>query len=163
VIEHVAPPKGKKPSSTWERIHTSQRVLPIDATERGEREQWEATQLWDDDSNPGGEGREAPRLEGYVDCAGRLGVHPPYPTVYLNYYARQQLRGLGLCQPVQARVSVPGRLLSEASEFVWLAVIALLGTAVAFVDSTPVQVAAAVLLVLMTVSLVFFRAIRAIR
>jgi hypothetical protein len=64
---------------------------------------------------------------------------------------------------VQARVSVPGRLLSEAGEFAWLAVIALLGAVIAFVDLTVAQAAAAVLLVMLSFALVFFRAIRAIR
>ena len=164
VLEHICPPKGEAASDRWRRVHLSQRVLPISPAERAERKRWAATQAWDEHSAPRAEGRETTALEGYVDCGERLGVHPPYPAIYLNYYTRKHgLNGLGLCHPVQVRVGVPGRLMAEASEFAWLAVIALLGAAVAFVDSTALQLAAAAVLVLATVCLLVFRAVRAIR
>jgi hypothetical protein len=164
-IEHVVPADGESPGERWERVHMRQRVLPIDELERAQRAIWEAPQAWDDgaDASPPGSSAEALEMEGYVDCAERLGVYPPYPAIYLNYYSRHRLRKLELCQPVQIRVGVPGRLAAEASEFVWLVVIALLGAAIAFLESTFWQVIAAVLLVGVTIGLVIFRAIRAIR
>lgn len=163
VLEYVAPPRNEQPSRRWERVRVSQRVLPIDPQERAERQRWEAPQIGDDGPNPGG-GEEAPELQGYVDCAERLGVYPPYPAIYLNYYTRRYgLRNLGLCQPVQVRVGLPGRLMAEASEFVWLAVIALLGAAIAFLHSSTLQILAAAALALATAVLLLFRAIRAIR
>jgi hypothetical protein len=169
LIEHVVPARGARASSHWQSVRVRQRVLPIDAAERAERAAWEAPQLWDDNSNPRRNSRaetagETLDLEGYVDCAERLGVHPPYPTIYLNYYARRhRLKQLGLCQPVQVRVGVPGRLTAEASDFAWLVVIGVIGAAIAFLFSTPFQVAAAVLLALAMAILLAFRVIRAIR
>ncbi len=168
-IEHLAPAGGiqsarARPESHWKRTRLTQRVLPIVPTERAERARWEAPQLWDEVSNPVvASVGEAPELEGYVDCAERIGVHPPYPTIYLNYYTRRGLKDLKLCQPVQVRVGVPGRLTAEASEFAWLVVIALLGAAIVFVESDTWQIIAAAVLLMLTVWLVAFRAIQAIR
>jgi hypothetical protein len=163
-IEYLKPVGEARTTTRWERVSLTQRALPIAAAERAERARWESPQLWDDQAAEIPEGPEAPALEGYVDCAERLGVHPPYPTIYLNYHTRRSsLRGVGLCHPVQVRVGVPGRLTAEASEFAWLVVIALLGAAIAFVQSEPWQIAAAAVLALVTVWLVAFRAIQAIR
>lgn len=163
-IERIIPAEYGWPER-WETVRTSQRVLPIDSAERALRAAWEAPQIWDDrseDTDAGGDG--APELTGYVDCAERLGLHPPYPAIYLNYYTRKEaLRGLGLCQPVQIRVGFWSRLAAEASEFVWLAVIALLGAAIVFLDSSLWRIAAVVALVALTAFLVCFRVIRAIR
>jgi hypothetical protein len=163
-IERVVQPQGA-PEGHWDVVRTSRRVLPIDSAERARRGAWEAPQTWDarsESTEEGGDG--APDLEGYVDCTERLGLYPPYPAIYLNYYTRREaLQGLGLCEPVQVRVGVAHRLASEASEFVWLAVIALLGAAIAFLDSPPWQIISASVLILMTVFLLIFRAIRAVR
>ena len=163
-IERVTRAKDDSPGR-WDVVRTSQRVLPIDGTERVRRAIWEAPQVWDERSERASEGGDgAPDLEGYVDCAERLGVYPPYPAIYLNYYTRKEaLRGLGLCQPVQVRVGVANRLAAEASEFAWLAVIALLGAAIAFLDSSFWQIASAIVLIALTAFLLVFRAIRAVR
>lgn len=165
-IEHVAPPQGEGPGERWDRVRMRQRVLPIDALERAERSSWEGSQAWDEGpaTGPPAKTVEGLELEGYVDCAERLGVYPPYPTIYLNYYSRQhRLRKLGLCQPVLIRVGAPGRLMAEASEFAWLVVIALLGATIAFVSSKQLQILAMVALALATLALLAFRAIRSIR
>jgi hypothetical protein len=165
-IEHLAPSSDEQPDTRWRAVRMRQRVLPIDARERAQRASWEAPQAWDDGddpSPPASRGSEGLAMEGYVDCAERLGVFPPYPTVYLNYYSRHRLGKLALCQPVQIRIGVPGRLTAEASEFAWLVAIALLGAAIAFLESTSWRIVAAVLLVAVTLSLIGFRAIRAIR
>ena len=68
--------------------------------------------------------------EGFVDCAETLGVQPPYPTIYLNYYARAEL-GVALCDPVEVRVSVLNRMGAEVGNLVWLVLIGLIGTVAA--------------------------------
>jgi hypothetical protein len=163
-IERIAPaPDGAV--GHWDVVRTSQRVLPIDSAERRRRADWESPQTWDAASeNPERGGDGAPDLEGYVDCAQRLGLYPPYPAIYLNYYTRREsLRGLGFCEPVQVRVGVANRLVSEASEFAWFAVIALLGAAIAFLESSFWQIASLCVLIVLTVVLLIFRAIRAVR
>jgi hypothetical protein len=164
-IEHVVPHDGETPGRRWRRVSLRQRVLPIDDLERAERSGWEAAQAWDDGAfaNPGEKGAERLRLEGYVDCAERLGVHPPYPAIYLNYNTRHRLERLGLCQPAQIRVGAPSRLMAEASEFAWLVIIALLGAVIAFLSSPAVQIGATFALLAATVVLLTFRAIRSIR
>jgi hypothetical protein len=163
-IERVVPGADGK-EGHWDVVRTSQRVLPIAAAERVRRAEWESAQTWDaasESPSQGGDG--APDLEGYVDCAERLGLYPPYPAIYLNYYTRKEaLRGLGFCEPVQVRVGVANRLATEASEFAWFAVIALLGAAIAFLDSSFWQIAAAGVLIGLTLFLLVFRAIRAVR
>ncbi len=166
-IEHVVRHPKSAPGSAdrWQRVRKSQRVLPIDPGERAKRAQWEAPQLWDE-SSVGGDSdspdRSNLKLEGYVDCAESLGVQPPYPTIYLNYYTRQHdLKGVGLCQPVQVQVSVASRVMAEASDFAWLVFIGLLAAAMALLDLA-IGVAVA-LLAAVTVLLVIFRALRAIR
>jgi hypothetical protein len=163
-IEYLKPPADGQRRGDWQRVSLTQRALPIDPAERERRSAWESPQLWDEESAPVPKGAEASSLEGYVDCAERLGVHPPYPSIYLNYYTRRSgLGGVGLCAPVQVRVGVPGRLSAEASEFAWLVVIALLGAAIAFLRSDTWQIAAATVLAVVTVWLVAFRALQAIR
>jgi hypothetical protein len=163
-IERVRRPQGAA-TGHWEVVRTSRRALPIDSAERARRADWEAPQSWDERSEgPEEGGAGVPELTGYVDCAERLGLFPPYPAIYLNYYTRKEaLQGLGLCEPVQVRVGFWSRIAAEASEFVWLALIALLGAAAAFPDSSPWQLVAVVALVALTTFLVCFRAIRAIR
>ncbi len=162
-IERVVQPKGA-PQDHWKAVRASCRALPIDSAERARRADWEAPQTWDERSEEAAGGSETPELTGYVDCAERLGLHPPYPAIYLNYYTRKErLQGLGLCEPVQVRIGFWSRLAAEASEFVWLALIGLLGAAAAFLDSSLWRIAAVVALVALTAFLVCFRAIRAIR
>jgi hypothetical protein len=163
-IERVVPAADGR-EGHWDVVRTKQRVLPIDRAERTRRAEWEAPQTWDAASEgPGEGGAGAPELEGYVDCAERLGLHPPYPAIYLNYYTRKEALGeLQLCEPVQVRVGIGNRLANEASEFAWLAVIALLGAAIAFLDSPFWQVAAACVLIVLTAAMLAFRAIRAVR
>jgi hypothetical protein len=163
-IERVVQPKDAA-KGHWEVARTSRRVLPIDAAERKRRATWEAPQIWDERSESQGEGGDgAPELQGYVDCTERLGLYPPYPAIYLNYYTRKEaLRELELCQPVQVRVGVAHRIAAEASEFAWLAVIALLGALIAFLDSPFWQWVSGGVLVSLTVLLLVFRAIRALR
>lgn len=162
-IEHVVPANPERPGYRWRPVRVRSRVLPIDAAERDERASWEAPQLRDRGS-AGAERTDAVELQGYVDCADSLGLYPPFPSIYLNYYTRRQgLEGVGLCQPVEVRVGMPGRLASEASEFSWLAIIALLGAAIVFLPTTSLQIAAAVALTVAMGALLLFRAIRAIR
>lgn len=163
-IERVVRAAGAE-EGHWDVVRTKQRVLPIDRAERTRRAEWEAPQIWDPASESPAEGGDgAPDLEGYVDCAERLGLYPPYPAIYLNYYTRrEELRGLSLCEPVLVRVGFGSRLAADASEFAWLAVIALLGAAIAFLPSSFWQIVAAGLLVLLTAALLIFRAIRAVR
>jgi hypothetical protein len=163
-IERVVPAADGR-EGHWEVVRTKQRVLPIDRAERARRAEWEAPQTWDAASESPGEGGDgAPDIEGYVDCAERLGLYPPYPAIYLNYYTRKEaLRELRLCEPVQVRVGIGNRLANEASEFAWLAVIALLGAAIAFLDSPFWQIASAGVLIVLTLAMLAFRAIRAVR
>jgi hypothetical protein len=161
-IERVVKPRDAK-RGHWEVVRVSQRVLPIHHTEETRRSDWEAPQIWDERSARAQQD-VATDLEGYVDCAERLGLYPPYPPIYLNYYTRKHaLGGLGLCEPIQVRVGIAHRLVAEASEFVWLAVIALLGAAIAFLGSSFWQATAAIVLLLLTAFLLLFRAIRAVR
>jgi hypothetical protein len=161
-IERIAKPENALPGH-WDIVRATQRVLPIDRDERVRRTTWEAPQTWDFE-NPNQKDEGSPELTGYVDCAERLGLYPPYPAIYLNYYTRKEaLSGLGLCEPVQVRVKFWSRLAAEASEFVWLAVIALLGAAIAFLDSPLWQATAAGMLIALTAALLIFRAIRAVR
>ena len=81
------------------------RALPIDETEAAERKTWERLQGTD----------------GWVDPAAVHGIHPPYPAVYLDRFARADL-GVPVAGPVTIRTSVASRLASDASEFLWLAV-----------------------------------------
>ena len=162
-IERVVPADDGR-DGHWEVVRTKQRVLPIDSAERMRRAGWEAPQTWDAAANPGEGGDGAPEIEGYVDCAERLGLFPPYPAIYLNYYTRKEaLRELRLCEPVQVRVGIGSRVATDASEFAWLAIIALLGAAIAFLPSSFWQIVAAGVLVLLTAGLLAFRAIRAVR
>lgn len=165
-IEHVVP-AGGEPGDRWRPVRVRSRVLPIDVAERHQRARWEAPQLWDREPAalaPDGREGEEVELQGYVDCADSLGLHPPYPSIYLNYYTRRQgLGGVGLCQPVEVRVGMAGRLAAEASEFSWLVIIALLGAAIVFLPTTGLQIAAAATLVVAMAALLVFRAIRAIR
>ena len=64
---------------------------------------------------------------------------------------------------MQVRAGVANRLATEASEFAWFAVIALLGAAIAFLNSSLWQIVAAGVLIVLTLFLLVFRAIRAVR
>ncbi|MEX2448816.1 MAG: hypothetical protein WD404_08770 [Solirubrobacterales bacterium] len=144
----------------WERVRIGQRVVPIDGGERSRRSAWEAGQLWDDDSaSPASWLRRESRLEpeGFVDCAETLGVHPAYPTVYLNFNARKQL-GLRLCQPVEVRVKVVSRVMADLGNLVWLVLIGLIGTVAALLELSIGLIAA-----ILGATLLLLLALRAIR
>jgi len=81
------------------------RALPIDEAEAAQRKRWERSQGSD----------------GWVDPAAVHGIHPPYPALYLDRFARTEL-GVPVGGPVTIRASVASRLASDASEFLWLAV-----------------------------------------
>lgn len=161
-IERIVPAADGQ-EGHWDVVRTKQRVLPIDSAEQVRRADWESPQTWDAAAASLGGAGGAPEIEGYVDCAERLGLYPPYPAIYLNYYTRKALRELRLCEPVLVRVGIGNRLADDASEFAWLAVIALLGAAIAFLDSTFWQIVSACVLIVLTLAMLGFRAIRAVR
>jgi hypothetical protein len=157
------PERDGGPAQRWERVQIGQRVVPIDGDERSRRSTWEAGQLWDDDSaSPADWRRRESGLEpeGFVDCAETLGVHPAYPTVYLNFNARKQLE-LRLCQPVEIRVKVVSRVMTDLGNLVWLVLIGLIGTVAALLELSIGVIA--VILGATLVLLLVLRAIRTIR
>jgi len=157
------PERAGGTAQRWERVLASQRVVPIDGEERSRRGGWEAGQLWDDSSvSPLAWRRRESGLEpeGFVNCAETLGVHPPYPTVYLNFNARKQLE-LRLCQPVEIRVKVVSRVMTDLGNLVWLVLIGLIGTVAALLDLSIGAIAA--LLGATLLLLLVLRAIRTIR
>lgn len=147
----------------WRRLRIKQRVVAISSNERTRRDGWEAGQPWDDGSVspawwPAGQRGIEP--EGFVDCAETLAVHPPYPTVYLNFNTRQELE-LALCQPVEIRVNVLSRMATEFGNLAWLVLIGLIGTIAALL-SLSIATIAAMLAVTLGV-LLALRAVRTIR
>jgi hypothetical protein len=147
----------------WERVRIGQRVVSIDGGERARRSGWEAGQPWDEGAvSPAAWRKRGSGLEpeAFVDCAETLGVHPPYPTVYLNFTARQQL-GVRLCQPVEIRVKVLSRVMTDLGNLVWLVLIGLIGTVAALLDLSIGLIA--VLLGAVLFLLLVLRAIRTIR
>ena len=94
-----------KKAKEYRRTRLRLRALPIDEGEAAERKKWERSR----------------GLDGWVDPAAVHGIHPPYPAVYLDRFARVDL-GVPVAGPVTIRASVGARLASDASEFLWLAV-----------------------------------------
>ncbi|MFL5963435.1 MAG: hypothetical protein ACJ757_11160 [Gaiellaceae bacterium] len=94
-----------KKAKEYRRKRVRLRALPIDEAEAAERKTWERSQGTD----------------GWVDPAAVHGIYPPYPALYLDRFAREDL-GVPLAGPVTIRTSVASRLASDASEFLWLAV-----------------------------------------
>ncbi len=133
---------GSPPRWTARRIR--RRVLEVDETTTKTRESWESDQ--------------APN---YVDCASRYAIFPPYPDIYLDFFARRELGDLAICGVVQVRAAVWSRLLDEASEFAWLGIIAVVA-AVAATIGLPVWGYLAIAAAL-TGALVFLRVRRAVR
>jgi len=102
VVEAV---KYDQDADEYRRTRLRLRALPIEDAEAAERKTWERVQGTD----------------GWVDPAAVHGIHPPYPALYLDRFARTDL-GVPLAGPVTIRASVASRLASDASEFLWLAV-----------------------------------------
>ncbi len=163
-LEALRRDPGREDEAHWRRELMSQRVLPIDTGERTRRHSWEAAQHWDDGSiSPArwsARRQAGVEHEGFVDCAETLGVHPAYPTVYLNFNARREL-GVELCQPVEIRVNVFSRLLTEIGNLAWLVLIGLIGTVAALLE-VPIGLIA-VLLSLTLLALLTIRAMRSVR
>jgi hypothetical protein len=145
-LEAMAPESQTDDGSPvgWTAKRIRRRVLEVDETTMKRRESWESDQ--------------APN---YVDCAGRYAIFPPYPDIYLDFFARRELGDLAICGVVQVRAAVWSRLLDEASEFAWLGVVAVVA-AVAATIGLPVWGYLAIAAAL-TGALVFLRVRRAVR
>jgi hypothetical protein len=145
VVESVR--EVDKTRGVWSVRSKRLRALAIDDAERAERLRWMQR-----------EGRS-----GYLDCAERLAIHPPYPPIYLDYFTRRDL-GFDpdlLCAPVRVRASIADRLAGEASDFMWLAVGGLIVAILAAADA-PAAVAIGVALAAV-VLLAVVRILRALR
>jgi hypothetical protein len=135
---------GADVAPRWRAKRIRRRVLEVDEATMERRESWESDQ--------------APN---YVDCAGRYAIFPPYPDIYLDFFARKELGDLAICGVVQVRAAIWSRLLDEASEFAWLGIIGVVA-AVAATIGLPVWGYLA-LAVALTLTLVFVRVRRAVR
>ncbi|HEY7961628.1 MAG TPA: hypothetical protein VID29_06890 [Solirubrobacteraceae bacterium] len=140
----LATPAGAEEPPRWAVKRIRRRVLEVDEETTKRRASWESDQ--------------APS---YVDCAGRYAIFPPYPDIYLDFFARRELGGLAICGVVQVRAAVWSRLLDEASEFAWLGVIAVIAAATAAI-SPPAWDYFAIAGAL-TAILIFWRVRRAVR
>jgi hypothetical protein len=129
----------------------TRRALLIDEVEAKARRGWSSADAEED----------------YIDCAELHGVFPPYPIVYLDYFALAELFAGGhhgrplVCPVVQVRPKLLTRLADEVSELAWVGIAAIVAL-VARAFDYPV-VGLSVLALALLVALVYARVRRATR